>query len=168
METQLRTELTGIAERLAGGRVYVDVLYSVSPAENCLEVATGDTAEIALARFIARILEEQAEAKEKEEPGPPAPAIQAPAPAMAISANENDGQEPAAPWKRRSRQAFGEDVIAHVRANAHKTAKEIGGELGIPATTIAPYLTRVRKELASRQAEEATFPANGTAGDRGG
>jgi hypothetical protein len=146
-----------IAEQLTGGHVLMDTRVLVSVDCGSIVTVEGASAELALAEFVLRVMEER-----RELPGPtpavmPAEAgIQAPAPAVPTNGN---GQHVPRGWH--PRWETGRQNRERVRPYFEQgwSASRIATETGISVDNVRYYIKTLRKNGGEPSpAEDAPFP----------
>lgn len=135
--TALKDQLHALAEQLAGELVFIDVVYTIRTAGSPTET-TGTTAEAALARFIAEILEADAEGGTGPTAAPAAVITAPPPPPPPTNGN---GHKPT----QREAAAANRQQIAALAAQG-LAAPAIAEQTGINLSNVYYHLAELRKQ----------------------
>ncbi len=150
----VREQLHAIAEQIVGGRVFVDVTYRVSAERGpAVNYTAGQTAEAALATFIAELLEEQPERLARLAVAPPAESALAPAEVsyeLAARANR-PGVVDADVKTNKQRGVENRDLIRSLH-QAGRSGPEIIAETGLASSCVYKHLKAIGKEEQAQPA----------------
>lgn len=151
--SEFAKRLLALAEDLAGAPVRVDVSYTVTAASGTLVEAVAESPELALAQWLVDVLESTEEQKSRGAEGG-GERVTAASYAGAMDLRPAAGQNGHGATGTSTSRPTTPEHLERMKGMVGRRNREIAEELGLPESTVAYHMGKIRKSIGSAQDDD--------------